>query len=352
MKATAIESVELVSYRLQDITVNWYESWELSRGEDAPPAVWQEFTEAFLRHYLPLELRRARVDRFLTLLQGNMSVREYSIQFDSLAKYAPTIPSMDISCIQAYAQGVEERHVMRDCPTRGGASIVQPSRSVVCSSSSVRPPRQGSQAPIARGRGRVGASSSSGPQNCINALAGRQDQESSPDIVTEPVLVKPFEVSTPVEDLVIARRVYRDCTVVVHSRSTVVDLIELDMAEFDVILGMDWFASCYANIDCRSKDGSIPIPRGAFLEWKGHTTSPGGRFISYLKARKMIRKGYIYHLVRVQDVKVESPTIQSIPLVNEFPNVFPNELPGHPPEREIEFAIDLLPDTQPISIPR
>ena len=38
-------------------------------------------------------------------------------------------------------------------------------------------------------------------------------------------------------------------------------------------------------------------------------------------------------------------------MVNEFPDVFPDELPGLPPEREIEFSIDVLPDTQPISIP-
>ncbi|XP_070056500.1 uncharacterized protein [Nicotiana tomentosiformis] len=93
MKATAAETVELASYRLQDIAVNWYESWEFSKGEDAPPAVWQEFTKVFLRHYLPPELRRARVDRFLTLQQGNMGVREYSLQFDLLARYAPTIVS-------------------------------------------------------------------------------------------------------------------------------------------------------------------------------------------------------------------------------------------------------------------
>ena len=37
--------------------------------------------------------------------------------------------------------------------------------------------------------------------------------------------------------------------------------------------------------------------------------------------------------------------------MNEFPDVFPEELPGLPPEREIDFAIDVLPDTKPISIP-
>ncbi|WMV46051.1 hypothetical protein MTR67_039436, partial [Solanum verrucosum] len=43
--------------------------------------------------------------------------------------------------------------------------------------------------------------------------------------------------------------------------------------------------------------------------------------------------------------------IESVLVVNEFFDVFPNDLPGVPPEREIDFGIDLLPDTQPISIP-
>ena len=65
----------------------------------------------------------------------------------------------------------------------------------------------------------------------------------------------------------------------------------------------------------------------------------------------MVRKGYIYHLVRVHDIKAEAATLQSVSVVNEFPDVFPEELPGLPPKRKIEFTIDVLLDTQPISIP-
>ncbi|XP_060216532.1 uncharacterized protein LOC132644010 [Lycium barbarum] len=91
MKASTTESVELAAYRLQGITINWFQSWRLSRGRDALPPTWQEFSDAFLRHYMPPELRRARVDSILNLRQGNMSVREYSVEFDSLARYAPSI---------------------------------------------------------------------------------------------------------------------------------------------------------------------------------------------------------------------------------------------------------------------
>ena len=39
-----------------------------------------------------------------------------------------------------------------------------------------------------------------------------------------------------------------------------------------------------------------------------------------------------------------------IPIVCEFLDVFPDELPGLPPDREIEFKIELLSGTTPISL--
>jgi len=70
-----------------------------------------------------------------------------------------------------------------------------------------------------------------------------------------------------------------------------------------------------------------------------------------LKACKLISKGCIYHIVRVKDVESETPPLESVPIVREFPEVFPDDWPSFPPEREIDFVIDLIPDTKPISIP-
>ena len=42
--------------------------------------------------------------------------------------------------------------------------------------------------------------------------------------------------------------------------------------------------------------------------------------------------------------------IDRLPLVKEFPEVFPDEIPDVPPEREVEFAIDLVPGTKPVSM--
>ena len=41
--------------------------------------------------------------------------------------------------------------------------------------------------------------------------------------------------------------------------------------------------------------------------------------------------------------------LEDIKVVSEYPNVFPEDLPGMPPDRDIEFSIDLLPGTAPIS---
>ena len=73
--------------------------------------------------------------------------------------------------------------------------------------------------------------------------------------------------------------------------------------------------------------------------------APMGRFISSLKARNMISKVYLYHLVRFMDSSLETPTLELVSIVCEFPEVFPKDQLEVPPEREIDFGIDLLPDT-------
>ena len=50
------------------------------------------------------------------------------------------------------------------------------------------------------------------------------------DILPEQLL-EPFSVSTPVGDSILAERVYRDCPVFINHKSTMADLVELDMVD-------------------------------------------------------------------------------------------------------------------------
>ena len=51
------------------------------------------------------------------------------------------------------------------------------------------------------------------------------------------------------------------------------------------------------------------------------------------------------------DRRQEGTRLEDILIVKEFPDVFPNDISGLPPDRAIEFVIELIPGTKPISIP-
>ncbi|XP_070054736.1 uncharacterized protein [Nicotiana tomentosiformis] len=87
------------------------------------------------------------------------------------------------------------------------------------------------------------------------------------------------------------------------------------------------------------------------LEWKGSSVSASSRVISFLKAQHMVEKGCLAYLDYVRDTTIETPAIDSVPVVREFSNVFPSDLPSMPPDCDIDFCIDMAPSTQPISIP-
>ncbi|XP_070044933.1 uncharacterized protein [Nicotiana tomentosiformis] len=123
------------------------------------------------------------------------------------------------------------------------------------------------------------------------------------------------------------------------------------MVDFGVIMGIDWLYKCYTILDCRAKVVKFEFPNESIREWKGNIAEPRVKFIAYLKAKKMITKGFLYHLVRVTDTTTEVARIQFVPIVNAFLDVFPDVLPGIPPDQVIDFEIDVVPDTQLISIP-
>ncbi|KAF3623602.1 RAB GTPase B1C [Capsicum annuum] len=86
-------------------------------------------------------------------------------------------------------------------------------------------------------------------------------------------LAEPFLVSTPVILTIGARQAYRNFPVTISQKVTPVDLVELEMMDFDVILSMDWLHSCYASVDCRNRIVNFQFPNEPVLEWRGSTTA-------------------------------------------------------------------------------
>ena len=157
-------------------------------------------------------------------------------------------------------------------------------------------------------------------------------------------------VSTPLGENVRTDRVYKDFPIVVCGKTMCADLVDLPMHDFDVILGMEWIQSCYACLDYRSRVVRFWFPDEKELVWEEYNSSHPNPLILNLKANKLMSNGLLCHLVSVNDLDHDIPSIDSVPVVNEFLNVFPEDLPRVPPLLKIDFGIDLERNTKSILI--
>ena len=101
-------------------------------------------------------------------------------------------------------------------------------------------------------------------------------------------------------------------------------------------------------MDCRSRVVIFHFPNEEELVWEKYNSIRPNPLILKLKANKMMSNGLLCHLVSVNDLDHDIPSMDSVTIVNEFHDVFPDDLPGVPSPQEIDFCIDIEPDTKPI----
>ena len=150
-------------------------------------------------------------------------------------------------------------------------------------------------------------------------------------------------VTNPLRYSVIVNKVYRDCPIKIREYEFLGDLIELSFREFDVILGMNWLSRHRAIVDCRMKRVTLRIPNDNEVIFIGERPNHLSNVTSATVAIKMVQKGCEAYLAYVIDTVKARPSVYDIPTVSDFPDVFSEELPRLPPQREIEFAIDVVP---------
>ena len=156
-------------------------------------------------------------------------------------------------------------------------------------------------------------------------------------------------VSTPLGVILCAQWVYRSCVINIAGRELVAGLILLHMHDFDAILGMDWLSTYHAIVEFFEKRVIFHIPGQSEFYFEGDTKVKPLSIIFALQASNMLKKGCSGFLAYMINSEATNEKLEDIPIVREFSNVFPEELPGLPPDREIEFSVELLPGTGPIS---
>jgi hypothetical protein len=105
------------------------------------------------------------------------------------------------------------------------------------------------------------------------------------------------------------------------------NLIVLDSKGIDIFLSMDWLRKYDRVILCAKRAIKLTKEDGTIVEFNAAIPTEQ---VSLLN-------------------KVKGTSLDEIGIVQEYPDVFPEELPDMPPDRDIEFMIDLLPGTPPIS---
>lgn len=79
---------KLVAYQVNGVAKIWYKQRVDERDLKVGLIVWEEFKCALLDKLFFIQLREAKVQEFINLKQGFMSVRNYVFKFSKLSKHA------------------------------------------------------------------------------------------------------------------------------------------------------------------------------------------------------------------------------------------------------------------------
>ena len=104
-------------------------------------------------------------------------------------------------------------------------------------------------------------------------------------------------------------------------------------------------------MDCFTKKIVFKNSGYSELEFEGDRRILPTCAISALDAKRLLHKGCEVYLAHVIDKSSSKVTLDNVPVVCEFPDVFFEYLSGLPLNRELEFGVELLPSSTPVSIP-
>jgi hypothetical protein len=118
------------------------------------------------------------------------------------------------------------------------------------------------------------------------------------------------------------------------------DLVCLPLKHMDVIFGMYLMLSFGVNINCLTKSITFSKP----------VAEMGEKFLTTEQVKKSLDGEARVFMMFASLKESGEKWVGDLPVVQEFPEVFSDDITELPPEREVEFAIDLVPGTSPISI--
>ncbi|XP_073051197.1 uncharacterized protein [Primulina eburnea] len=101
--------VDVIVHFLEDKAAKWWEAVSPAMTA-AGPITWRIFRETFLKQYYPEEVRLQKLSEFENFSQApDMSVVEYTSQFNALGSYAPAIMADEVLKLHRFKKGLNSR---------------------------------------------------------------------------------------------------------------------------------------------------------------------------------------------------------------------------------------------------
>ncbi|XP_070005479.1 uncharacterized protein [Nicotiana sylvestris] len=91
MGIAEMSGVAFTMFQLKGVTYQWWRAYELGSPANAASLTLVQFSEMFLREFVPQSLRDTWRVEFENLRQGTMSVLEYTVRFSDLARHASAL---------------------------------------------------------------------------------------------------------------------------------------------------------------------------------------------------------------------------------------------------------------------
>src|SRR5262249_30340022 len=124
----------------------------------------------------------------------------------------------------------------------------------------------------------------------------------------------PLIITTPLGDLVDVQYIHPSCMIELRGKKLLVDLIELPVLDFDVILVMDWFVVNHATIDYYKKCIEFKLEEEIEIVFQGDRNEAFTNLISTIRVIKLLAKGCQGYFAHMKDTRVTSNKLQQIPV--------------------------------------
>ncbi|XP_071933704.1 uncharacterized protein [Coffea arabica] len=361
---TEERQVQFAAFQFEGPARAWWNVIRAKWEREGTAWTWLKFVREFNEKYLPPIVQEKREDDFIKLRQGVSSVAEYETQFTKLSKFVPELIATEPRKVRRFMQGlnVEIHETLAAAQINTFTEVLEKAQRIKIARAQVKifhTKRKGGSSgaqgsvrsdqnvpPAKSGRGAGDGRFSSASRGCAprrgtqrggaqrGGQSGRgqgrgipQGGQTSTPRVTCGYCGKPNHT----ED-----ECWRKARKCLRCGSTEHQIVNCPLISD-------------TQSTARMKVVEFCIPGEATLKLDVRGMIASSALISGIRARKLFSRGARGYLAFLINTPGEKIKLEDMPVISEYSDVFPEELESLPPEREIEFKVDLVLGTTPIS---